>query len=103
MFPVRYRPEHCGGLPFEDFLDTVRTEGAPIYCAYATTLSAQPALQKLIETRPQYVRVLPTPVADKAAGETAYIAHNVFLGPARDMEDIAAAVRKVATHFAGRG
>ena len=102
MFPMRYRLERCGELPFDEFLHAVRAEGAPIYCAYATTLSAQPALRDLTEKRPQYVRVLPTPVADKAAGETAYFAHNVFLGPQRDMDDIAAAVRKVASYFNGR-
>jgi dTDP-4-amino-4,6-dideoxygalactose transaminase len=102
MFPLRYRPEHCGGASFEDFLHAVQAEGMPIHRAFSTTMSAQPAVQRLLEKRPQYVRVLPTPVSDRAATETAYIPHGVFLGSARDMEEIAAAVRKVADHFCHR-
>lgn len=99
MFALRYRPEHCGGIPFEEFLLAVQSEGAPIHRAFATTMAAQPVLRHLIKKRPQYVRVLPTPVAEQAAAETAYIPHEVFLGPACDLDDIAAAVRKVAVHF----
>jgi len=102
MFPLRYQPECCAGALFEDFLRAVQAEGAPIHRAFSTTLAGQPTLGKLVENRPQYVRVLSTPVAEKAATETAFIAHHVFLGPARDMEDIAAAVRKVQAHFTGR-
>jgi dTDP-4-amino-4,6-dideoxygalactose transaminase len=100
MFPMRYCPDHCGGLAFEDFLAAVQAEGAPIHRAFTTTVAQQPAIAKLIEKRPEYVRVLPTPVSEKAAADTAYIAHNVFLGTAGDMEDIAAAVHKVQSHFA---
>ncbi len=100
MFPVRYKPEHCGGIAFEDFLAAVQAEGAPIHRAFVTTIAGQPAIAKLIEKRPEYARVLPTPISEKAATETAYIPHNVFLGAVRDMEDIAAAVRKVQRHFA---
>jgi dTDP-4-amino-4,6-dideoxygalactose transaminase len=99
MFPLRYRPQHCGGAAFDDFLQAVQSEGMPIHRAFSTTISAQPAIQGLLEKRPQYVRVLPTPVSDQAATETAYLPHEVFLGSVRDMEEIAAAVRKVANHF----
>ncbi|HXY36701.1 MAG TPA: DegT/DnrJ/EryC1/StrS family aminotransferase [Planctomycetaceae bacterium] len=102
MFPLRYRPEHCGGAPFDDFLRAVQAEGMPINRAFSTTMSAQPAIQRLLEKRPQYVRVLPTPVSDQAAAETAFIPHDVFLGAAADMEEIAAAIRKVARHFCAR-
>lgn len=102
MFPLRYRATHCGGAPFEHFLHAVQAEGMPIHRAFSTTMSAQPAIQTLVAKRPQYVRVLPTPVSDRAATETAFIPHGVFLGSASDMEEIAAAVRKVAQHFCGR-
>ena len=102
MFPMRYLPEQCGGATFEQFLAAVQAEGAPIHRAFSTTLAGQPAIANLIEKRPQYVRVLPSPVSEKAATETAYISHNVFLGTSRDMEDIAAAVRKVERHFVKR-
>jgi dTDP-4-amino-4,6-dideoxygalactose transaminase len=102
MFAMRYRPELCGGLPVNDFLDYARAEGAPIYRAFETTMSNQPSMLQLMKKRPQYFRVLPTPVADQAVKDNVYIAHPVFLGVARDMEDIAAAVTKVERHFAGR-
>ncbi len=52
MFPLRYRPEHCGGASFEDFLHAVQAEGMPIHRAFSTTLSAQPAIERLLEKRP---------------------------------------------------
>jgi dTDP-4-amino-4,6-dideoxygalactose transaminase len=99
MFALRYFPEHCGQLAFEDFLAALGAEGAPVYRAFSATISDQPAIATLRDKHPDYVRVLPTPVADAAATNTAYIAHQVFLGSTRDMEDIAAAVRKVQAHF----
>jgi dTDP-4-amino-4,6-dideoxygalactose transaminase len=95
MFAMRYRPDRCGGFSLDQFLDLVRAEGAPIHRAFAATLSEQPAMRHLMQRRPQYFRRLPTPVADSAAEETVYISHNVFLGSADDMADIAAAVHKV--------
>jgi len=102
MFVVRYAPERDSGITFEDFLKTVQSEGLPLYRAYETTMSNQPVLQKLMARRPDYFRVLATPVADKAVHEVAYVAQNVFLGTEADMSDIAAGVRKVQTHLAHR-
>ena len=97
MFAMRYKPERCGGTSLDTFLELVGAEGAPIYRGFATTMSDQPAIQQLMRRRPQYFRRLPTPVADRAASDTVYIAQNVFLGTAGDMGDIAAAIRKVET------
>lgn len=99
MFVMRYRSEHCGGLSLEDFLEAVQAEGTPIYRAYAAPMSSQPAMQKLMARRPDYFRLLPTPVADQAANEVACIAQDVFLGTEADMADIAAAVRKVESYY----
>jgi dTDP-4-amino-4,6-dideoxygalactose transaminase len=100
MFPMRYKPERCGGLSLDQFLELVHADGAPIYRAFASTLSDQPAMQHLMRRRPEYFRRLPTPIADRAAEETVYIAQNVFLGTANDMEDIAAILRKVERYCA---
>lgn len=102
MFVMRYRRRYCANLPFDEFLARLRAEGIPIYRAYETTMSKQPALRKLMERHPKYFRLLPTPVADQATTDTAYIAHNVFLGTATDMEDIAAGIRKVENYYATR-
>jgi dTDP-4-amino-4,6-dideoxygalactose transaminase len=98
MFAMRYKPDRCGGLHLGSFIELVQAEGAPIYRAYATTMSDQPAMQQLVRKRPDYFRRLPTPIADQAAEETVYITQNVFLGTSDDMEDIVAAIRKVERH-----
>ena len=99
MFVMRYRPEDCDGLPFEDFINTVQQEGAPVYRAYEASMSSQPAMQKLMERRPEYFRLLPTPVADQAADDTVYVPQDAFLGREADMVDIAAAIRKVERFY----
>jgi dTDP-4-amino-4,6-dideoxygalactose transaminase len=102
MFVMRYKREHCGGLPVEDFLGACGAEGAPIYRSYKCTMAGQLAIEKLIAKRPGYFRVMPTPVAEEAITELVYIPQNVFLGTENDMSEIAAAVRKVHAHYAPR-
>lgn len=99
MLVLRYRPQYCGGLDIDLFLEAVQREGAPIYRCYTCTLSQQPAMRKLRERRPEYVRVLPTPVADQAVREIVYVPGTALLSSRRDMEDIVAAVDKVASWF----
>jgi dTDP-4-amino-4,6-dideoxygalactose transaminase len=103
MFVMRYRAEHCGGLGIDEFLRIVRAEGVPLHRGFAATISQQPAIRDLATRRADYVRVLETPVADRAARETLYVSHEVFLGGDRDMEDIAAAIRKVERRFSTAG
>lgn len=69
-------------------------------CIRLRVLSEPDPLQK---KRPEYFRRLPTPIAEQAAKETVYIAQNIFLGRDDDMEDIAAAVRKVERHCVESG
>lgn len=100
MFVMRYKREGCGGLPVEDFLNVCGAEGAPVYRGYERTITGQLAIKRLMDKRPSYFRVMPTPVADEAIQELIYIPQNVFLGTERDMSDIAAAIRKVQQHYA---
>lgn len=100
MLVLRYKSEHCGGLSIEDFLKSAGAEGAPIYRGYAATMTEQPAIRSVAEKRPAYIRVQPTPVSDQAVRELIYIPHEVLLGCPSDMEDIAAALRKVQHHYA---
>jgi len=102
MFVMRYKQERCGDLPLDDFLDVCRAEGVPIYRGYKCTIAGQLAIEKLMEKRPSYFRLMPTPVADEASRELVYIPQNVFLGTEKDMADIAAALLKVERHFAIR-
>ena len=100
MFAARYIPEHSGCVGIDQFVKALRAEGAPVVRSFASTIADQPAIRDLVRRRPEYVRVLDTPVADQAARETVYIPHDVFLGGKTDMEDIAAAVRKVERWYA---
>ena len=95
MFVLRYKSEHCGGISLDEFMRAAGAEGAPLNRCYAHTIADQPAMKSLMVRHPDYFRALLTPVADKAAQEIIYIAADVFLGTGRDMEDIAAAVRKI--------
>jgi len=102
MFVVRYRAENCDGIGVDVFLECLRAEGIPIDRAFKATISDQPAIRGLMERHPDYFRRTATPVADQAVLDTLYIPHHIFLGPPKDMRDIAAAMRKVEAHFTGR-
>jgi dTDP-4-amino-4,6-dideoxygalactose transaminase/predicted dehydrogenase len=99
MFVMRYNPDYCGGLLLPDFLKAMQGEGVPVNRAYASTMARQPAMQKLMAKRPDYFRLMPTPVAEHAAKEIIFIPHRVFLGTEREMSEIAAALRKVQNHY----
>lgn len=83
MFVMFYRPDYCGGLLLPDFLKVVQAERLPIYRAYASTMANQPAMQKLMAKRPDYLRLMPTPVAEHATQGIICIPQTVFLGPRR--------------------
>ena len=93
----------AAGCPIDNFLELIQAEGAPVYRSFTATMSDQPVMQNLIKKRPEYLRRLPTPIADQAAREVVFIPQNVFLGTRRDMEDIVAAVRKVERHCSKGG
>jgi dTDP-4-amino-4,6-dideoxygalactose transaminase len=102
MFVMRYRSEHCGGLALDEFLRATGAEGAPLHRCYSSTISAQAVMQNILARRPEYIRILPTPVADRAVNEIVYIDASIFLGSEADMKDVAAAVRKVERHYSRR-
>src|SRR5262249_10171571 len=58
MFAMRYKPDHCAGVSLDRFIELVQAEGAPIYHAFASTMSDQPAMQYLMRKRPEYFRRL---------------------------------------------
>jgi dTDP-4-amino-4,6-dideoxygalactose transaminase len=99
MFVIRYAAAACGSRSIDEFVAAVNAEGIPLTRCYSNTLADQPAMQSLRARRPDYIRVLPTPVSDRATAEIAYLPSNVFLAPADDMADIAAAFEKVGRGF----
>jgi dTDP-4-amino-4,6-dideoxygalactose transaminase/predicted dehydrogenase len=99
MVVMRYKPEECGGLSVEDFLSVLHAEGIPAYRSYDMTVAQQPPIRRLAEKHPEYVRILPTPVADAAIANTLFLPHTVLLGTTGDMAEVAAAFRKVQAHY----
>jgi dTDP-4-amino-4,6-dideoxygalactose transaminase/predicted dehydrogenase len=99
MFVLRYESEECGGLDIGDFIRAVQAEGIPLNRGYEATMAQQPALQLIGERHPSYLRVLPTPVSDAAVKNMLFLAHDLFLGSASDMEEVAAAFLKVQTRY----
>lgn len=99
MMPLRYHPELCNGISLEDFLSALSAEGFPGYRPYTCTLSAQPAIQKLLAKHPDYIRVLPTPASDRATQDLIVLDHNILLGTEADMQEIALIFKKVFDHL----
>ncbi len=65
-------------------------------------MAQQPALQLIAEKHPSYLRVLPTPVADAAVKNMLFLRHESFLAAHADMQEVAAAFRKVQTQISTR-
>ena len=99
MFVLRYHSEECGGLSVEDLIRALRAEGIPLNRAYEATMAQQPALQRIEEKHPSYLRVLPTPVADTAVKNMLFLPHEIFLGSDDDMREVAAAFVKVQSRY----
>ncbi|HEV2715027.1 MAG TPA: Gfo/Idh/MocA family oxidoreductase, partial [Terriglobales bacterium] len=93
-------PDQCAGVNIDDYVAALGAEGVDSARVYPQTISQQPAFQKLIKQRPEYIRVLATPLSDRAVSEIFYIDQNLFLGSEADMEEIAAAFRKLQNHYA---
>ena len=103
MFVLRYNSENCGWLSIEDFIRAIQAEGIPISRGYTATMAQQAALQRIAEKHPNYLRLLPTPVSDAAVKNMMFLPHNLFLGSAADMQELAAAFVKVQRNFAPEG
>ena len=99
MFVMRYQPEECGGLDINSFIDAVKAEGIPLNRGYTATMDQQPALQRIAEKHPSYLRVLSTPVANAAVKNMLFLSHELFLANAADMDEVAAAFRKVQSKY----
>jgi dTDP-4-amino-4,6-dideoxygalactose transaminase len=103
MLAARYQAEACGGAPIEEFVRALQAEGAPVHRGYASTIANQPVMRDLAVRRPEYVRALPTPVADQAARELLYIPGSALLAGRHGVDDIAHAVRKVQSGLSAAG
>jgi perosamine synthetase len=105
IYMFRYQPEKFANLSRHKFLKAMAAEGIPCAGGYSP-LNKAGFIQEALNSRP-YVRVYGKPAIekwmernqcpenDKLCEEAIWIMQNVLLGPRSDMDEIAAAVRKI--------
>ena len=105
LYMLRYQPEPFAGLPRERFLEALRAEGIPCSAGYAP-LDRQPFVQATLASR-AYQRLYPKevlagwaernrcPANERLCEEAVWLTQTMLLGPRQDMDDIAAAIRKI--------
>lgn len=105
LFIFRYDPSAFGGLSRADFIAALNAEGVPCSAGY-TPLYSQGAFRVDPATHPfaaqRDYRAMVCPVAERVCAEEAvWLYQNLLLGTRADMDEIAAAVRKI--QMASRG
>lgn len=107
LFPFRYKKEEFKGLSKEDFLKAVNAEGIPVASGYMP-LNKMPFLENVLQTKnfsllhpgedlnyKNYMERNQCPANDQLCREAAWFHQNLLLAEKSDMDDIAAAFRKV--------
>jgi dTDP-4-amino-4,6-dideoxygalactose transaminase len=110
LYMLRYEPGSFAGLSREKLLQAARAEGIPLSAGYGM-LNKEPFLENTFASRP--FRAVFTqqeiarwrernrcPANDRLAREGMWLPQHAFLGGKSDMEDIAAALRKIQRHAA---
>ncbi len=110
MYMFRYQSDAFDGLPRNKFVRALRAEGIPCSTGYER-LNEAPFLRDALHSR-HYVRIYGRetidawaernrcPENDQLCNEAVLLMQNLLLGPRSDMEEIAAAVRKIRAHAA---
>jgi dTDP-4-amino-4,6-dideoxygalactose transaminase len=110
LYMFRYDPSHFSGLPRAAFLKALAAEGVPAQAGYSP-LNKEPFLETALASR-AYRAIYSSqrldrwregnrcPENDRLCSEAVWLTQTMFLGPRRDMDDIAEAIRKVQTHAA---
>jgi dTDP-4-amino-4,6-dideoxygalactose transaminase len=107
LFPFRYNKDEFKGLSRAKFLEALRAEGVPCSGGY-TELNKMPFLENAFQTKyflkfypkeqlnyERYAAENACPLNEKICNEAVWITQNVLLGTRSDMENIAAAIRKI--------
>jgi dTDP-4-amino-4,6-dideoxygalactose transaminase len=91
-FVLRYDSAVFGGVHRDAFVAALAAEGIPAEGVFYETVYRSP----LFPAPPGSFRALPCPVSERAAyEESVWIPHWVLSGSNQDVEDVAAAIRKV--------
>ena len=105
LYMFRYDPDRFAGLPRAAFIKALAAEGIPVQGGYSP-LNQQPFLDDAFsapgfraiysKTRiDQWREQNHCPENDRLCTEAVWIVQTMLLGPRQDMDDIAAAIRKV--------
>ncbi len=105
LYMFRYDPSHFAGLPRAAFIKALAAEGIPTQAGYSP-LNKQPFLDDAF-SQPGFRAIYPKaridkwreqnlcPQNDRLCTEAIWIVQTMLLGPRKDMDDIAEAVRRV--------
>lgn len=105
LYMFRYDPAGFSNLPRERFLKALQAEGIPCSSGY-TPLNREPFVQQTLQSR-AYRRIYSAkeivdlaarnhcPENDRLCQEAVWLTQNMLLGNKHDMDQIAAAVRKI--------
>jgi perosamine synthetase len=108
LYMFRYDPDSFSGLPRAAFLKALTAEGIPASGGYSP-LNKEPFIEAAL-TRGALKTVYPKtridawreqsrcPQNDRLCAEAVWLTQTMLLGPKKDMDDIADAIRKVQTH-----
>lgn len=108
LFPFRYRKEEFSGLSRAQFLKALDAEGIPAMSGY-TPLNKMPYLKNVLETKnfrlmyppemldyDRYMDKNQCPENDRVCEEAVWLFHPILLAEKEDMDDIAAAIRRIS-------
>jgi dTDP-4-amino-4,6-dideoxygalactose transaminase len=105
VYMMRYRKEQFAGIPRKDFLRALQAEGVPCSGGYSP-LNKEPFIQTVLASK-HFKALFPAqqlkewqernqcPVNDKLCDEAVWFGQTTFLAGRSDMEQIAAAIRKI--------
>jgi len=108
LYMFRYKSEAFGGVPRAKFLQALQAEGIPGSGGYSP-LNKESFMQTALNSK-GYRRIFPKeildrwvershcPANDRLCEEAVWFTQTMLLGPRSDMDQIAAAVRKIHTH-----
>ncbi len=110
LYMFRYDPEAFSGLPRAKFMQALSAEGVPCSGGYGPlnreeflkTAIASRGFQRLFpeKTLSEWAERTACPVNDQLCEQAVWFTQTMLLGPKQEMEQFAAAIRKIQTHAA---
>ena len=108
LYMLRYQAEQFANLPRTKFLEALNAEGIPSFGGYATTDWAKFTTEALSlrgyqrvyskEMIAEWNKRCRIPENDRLCREAVWLTQPMLLGPRSDMDEIAAAIRKIHAH-----